>query len=85
MKIQVTQKHIDNGIRGSCSSDPICLAMKDAGFYRPWVSPDRIVVMGFNGAVSKQEFKIPESVAYFMLDFDNGRNSWPFEFQLEGV
>ena len=82
MKIQVTQKHLDNGVRASCSSDPICLALKDAGFYRPWVSPERIVVMGFNGAVSKQEFVVPDAVSYFMLSFDNGSYCYPFEFEL---
>ena len=82
MKIQVTQKHIDEGFRGSCSSDPICLAMKDAGLKRPWVSPDHIAWDLDNRHYS---VKTPELVWGFMVDYDTGRYVRPFEFELEGV
>ena len=85
MKIQVTQQHIDKGVRGSCSSDPICLAMKDAGFFRPWVSPDRIKTVGFNGGYMCEEFAVPESVLDFMRLYDNNLRVQPFEFSLEGI
>lgn len=84
MKIQVTQKHINAGSRGSCNSDPVALAMKEAGYMHPWISPDRIRVDGFNGGFMREDFEMPESVEYFIREFDNGRFVEPFEFELEG-
>jgi hypothetical protein len=80
MKITVTQKHIDEGQRGSPTQDPIAFAMIDAGLEHPhagvtylsWVEDDR-----------KRFAKAPQEVYDFMLDFDNGRPVLPFEFEVE--
>jgi hypothetical protein len=77
MKITVTQQHIDQGLRGSCTGDPIALAMRDAGFSFVWVAPDRIE----GDALT---FHIPEDVVEFMKCFDNERFVSPFTFELEG-
>jgi hypothetical protein len=76
MRIQVTQKHINAGLRGSCSGDPICLAMKDAGLKNIWASPSQL---RYNGRITE----IPEEVLQFMKNFDNEMLVDPFEFLLE--
>jgi hypothetical protein len=81
MIISVTQKHIDEGLRGSCTSDPVALAMKDAGLFHPWVSP--------SGLSWEDERKtafhtsVPDEVLDFMRNFDNIRFVDPFEFEVE--
>jgi single stranded DNA-binding protein len=82
MNIQVTEKHIRQGVRGSCSRDPISLAMKDAGLSSPWASPDHLQ---FRVRFKDYSVDTPESVLYFMQMFDNGGYVMPFEFELEGV
>ena len=80
MKITVTQQHIDNGQKGSCTRDPIALALKDAGVEDPWVSPVRIT-FGLN---RKNGAPVPAEVLAFMRAFDNHEMVEPFEFELEG-
>ena len=81
MKIQVTQQHINLGLRGSCTGDPISLSMKDAGLRSPWVSPTRIV---WNDRFDHPfEVETPEDVVQFMKSFDNDLYVEPFEFELE--
>ena len=77
MKISVTQQHIDAGLRGSCTGDPIALALKDAGFDFVWVAPDRI-------EATVRTYSIPEDVLEFMKAFDNEHYVQPFTFELEG-
>jgi hypothetical protein len=83
MRIQVTQKHIDSGLRGSCSGDPVSLAMKDAGLRYPWAGPTRIVWV--DNLSAQNEAETPESVIQFMKSYDNELVSEPFEFELEEV
>ena len=83
MKIQVTQKNISEGLVGSCTRDPVSLAMKDAGLLHPWVSPVRIAWNDNFG--HPYEVSTPESVIQFMKSFDNELVSEPFEFFLEEV
>ena len=79
MKIQVTQQHIDNGVRGSTTSDPVALAMKSAGLEKPWVSPAYLAWRKDNKDYS---VLAPESVLEFLKRFDNGLPSEPFEFEV---
>ena len=81
MKIQVTQQHIDAGLKGSCTKDPIALALKDAGVEDPWVSPVRIT-FGMN---RKNGVPTPPEVLAFIRAFDNYEPVQPFEFELEGA
>lgn len=81
MKIQVTQKNISEGLVGSCTRDPVSLAMKDAGLLRVWVSPIRIVWV--DNLAQIHEVETPEDVLQFMKSFDNELVSEPFEFELE--
>lgn len=75
MIISVTQKHIDSGFRGSCDKDPVALALKDSGFKKVWISPDRVILDGV-------EYEMPEVVSKFIRDFDNVRFVDPFEFEI---
>ena len=78
MKITVTQYHIDNGQKGSCTRDPIALALKDAGVEDPWVSPVRIT-FGLN---RKNGAPVPAEVLAFMRAFDSHEPVSPFTFEL---
>ena len=80
MIIQVTQQHIDSGLKGSCTSDPIALALKDAGFPEPWVSAYYIQT---DKGDKSTRVETPDSVDYFQRLFDNGSPVHPFEFELE--
>lgn len=84
MKIQVTQQHINSGSQGSCTNDPIALALKDSGFCEVWVSPAQLRVrITRDGPMI--DHPMPEEVLAFMYNFDNGRPQCaaPFEFELE--
>ena len=85
MRINVTRRNIDEGQRGSCRRDPICLAMLDAGLLCPWVSPSSITWLD-RGFV-KKSVETPENVLQFMKEYD-ADDHWsvfPFEFELEDV
>ena len=76
MKIYVSQQHINSGVRGSCTQDPISLALADAGFSRPWSGP---VCLRAGG----REFATPPEVLEFMKTFDNNYGPvYPFEFEV---
>lgn len=80
MKISVTQAHIDNGVAGSCTHDPIALAMKEAGLEKPWVG-----VTYLCWRVNHRDYfiRVPDSVLEFMKAFDNRRDAEPFEFEVD--
>ena len=84
MKITVTQQHIDAGLKGSCTKDPVALAVLELGFVRPWVGATRL---SFLDRKSRKEhsYLIPWAVQEFMYAFDNSKPVLPFEFELEGV
>jgi hypothetical protein len=80
MRVFVTQQHIDAGTPGSCNTDPIALAMKDAGCLVPWVSPSHLAWNDrFHATYSVDT---PGEVLAFMQAYDNGRATKPFEFEL---
>ena len=80
MIIQVTQQHIDFGLRGSCSSDPLSLAMLDAGLSEPWVSP---TYLRWKKDGKTYFHPIPENVLQFIKRLDTGISAAPFEFSLD--
>ena len=80
MKIVVTQHHIDSGVRGSCSSDPIALAMREAGLAKPHVGPSYIT---WRKNFKDYSVKTPEDVLQFMVEYDNRpASAKPIEFEL---
>jgi len=80
MKIVVTQQNINKGLRGSCSSDPVSLAMKEAGLCSPWVSPAHI---SWRSKSKDYTVPTPDEVLVFIKGFDNNVSVEPFEFELE--
>ena len=82
MKIQVTRQHINSGLVGSCTSDPVALALLDAGFIGPWVSPSGIRFTDEEFGY-RHEVPVPDEVLEFMKQFDNGGFIEPFEFEME--
>jgi hypothetical protein len=77
LKISVTQHHIDTGVRGNCKSDPIALALIDAGFKNPWVGPSYVRIAG------GVKINLPAEAMDFIDVFDNRpEESRPFEFEL---
>lgn len=79
MKINVSSENIKHGLRGSCVSDPVALALKDAGFLSPYVGPNEIRVKDGAG----KSAPTPEIVIQFIEKFDNGENCEPFVFEVE--
>ncbi len=75
--IQVTQKHIDEGVPGECDRCPIALAMHDAlklnvsvGDYDCWT--DEYV-----------EVELPKEAKIFVHDFDRLEPVHPFSFEID--
>ena len=80
MKISVQQKHIDAGVRGSCSSDPLALAMREAGLKKPYVGVSYIT---WRKGFKDYSVETPEDVLQFMESFDNqSASAKPIEFEL---
>lgn len=80
MKIKVEQKHIDFGLRGSCRSDPIAMAMLDAGLDDPWISP---TYLRWKEKGKTYYSPVPDMVLVFLKRFDQGRAAGPFIFELD--
>ena len=78
MKISVTQQHIDRGVKGSATSDPIALALLDAGWEKAYAGASTLKDK------NRYAFTTPPEVYRFMRDFDTGRRVEPFDFELEG-
>lgn len=79
MKISITQQHIGMGVRGSTTSDPVALAMREAGLEKPWVSPSYLAWRKDNKDYS---VRLPGSVLEFLKRFDNGLPVDPFEVEV---
>ncbi len=80
MKITISQKHIDEGQRGSPTRDPIAFAMIDAGLEHPHAG---VTYLSWIENDCKHFVKVPKKVYDFMADFDNGKPVQPFTFDLE--
>ncbi len=87
MKIHVTQKHIDEGMREHCGNNPIAKAIKEA------TKSDEVFVGHYGIGYGKRErgyFKhvipiTPPAIREFMDRFDEGLPVAPFTFELEAA
>ena len=80
LTINVTQKHINDGVRCECKDCPVALALKDAG------ATDVIAGFGqmafsFNG--KEYQTPAPHAVVDFIYHYDNGESVAPFTFVLK--
>jgi hypothetical protein len=84
MKISVTQKHIDKGVKRSCGQCPIALALVDSikGSYYPFADPR---VLGYCLDNKSYRAITPDVARNFMHDFDYDRPVVPFEFEVNFV
>ena len=76
MRIQVTQKHIDEGKKDHCFLCPVALALRDAGFGRPEVTVNRLYLLGAGC------FALPDAAKTWIQDFDYGEPVQPFAFEV---
>lgn len=81
MKITVTQQHIDEGIRGSATRDPVAFAMADAGCLHPYAGISRL--FWYDSENRKHAANITETLYEFIRAFDQGEHVEPFEFEVE--
>lgn len=80
-KINVTQKHIDNGCRHKCGSCPIALAIKDVV---PYFYDIRVGTMAVSLDSSWEEFfELPAYAKEFVHSFDSGDKVIPFSFEID--
>jgi len=85
MTIQVTQEHINRGIRGDCGSCPIALAIQEA------LPKLGINVQVLHVLIQGEIVPLPSRARWFIADFDtNPRDEdadikWlePFDFELD--
>lgn len=75
MKIQVTQKHINEGKRGECFNCPIALALLEATGQQWDVSFHMACSWHYN-------LNLPEIAQEFIGRFDYEKTVKPFEFEL---
>lgn len=77
MLIQVTQEHIDNGVRFSALTCPIALACRQA------LDSDYCSAGLFEIRTDRTSFKTPKEVAAKMRDYDSGLGMKEFSFELK--
>lgn len=78
MRINVTQEHIDRGVRGDCAACPIALATTE-------VIHERVGVVGLH-IIDNDGIPIKETTVkmrQFMDNFDDGKPVQPFSFNLK--
>jgi hypothetical protein len=75
MKIIVTQEDIDKGLKNSCSSRPVALAVQR-------VFPDKRISVSGMIYIDYYEYWYPSNVNVFIRRFDRGALVQPFSFEL---
>jgi len=82
---ELTQEHIDNGVRLSCSCCPISLAVADKGYVHVSVSGSGVVraIQQGGSSLAPQRFRLPHEVMALIRLFDDGLPISPSSFRLE--
>lgn len=81
MKIHVTQKHIDEGVRTDCENCPVAKAITEATKHHAVVDQDLICWTPYY----RHDVPTPPAVREFIDRFDSGRMVEPFTFELEAA
>ena len=80
MLINVTQEHIDNGLKRTCGKCPVALALLSAGAPDPFVGKD-MVWIDFSDP-DCMGIVLPKEAHNFIHEFDEGKKVEPFSFTL---
>jgi hypothetical protein len=83
MVVEVTQKHINKGLRNDCRRCPIALALKDAGLSDVVVMRSIVLIHPRRGSQYRYSCALPTSVSQFIESFDSIQGVEPFSFELE--
>lgn len=78
MKIQVTQEHINQGIKGARHSCPVARALADMVQKDTYLDVDEESI-----CIGDDIHSTPKRTALKILDYDNGRGMVPFSFSLK--
>ena len=85
MKIEVTQKDIDEGVQGECTLCPIALAFKrSSNFKRVYVNGKSIDVWN-RCDQGIQTYELPKKAQTFVKRFDRQEPVKPFSFKLKSL
>jgi hypothetical protein len=77
MRFQVTQEHIDRGIRGMACRCPVSLSLQGTGFILAAVGVSHILNVGSSNGI-----RIPYDVLQWIKRFDEQGEGEPFTFEL---
>lgn len=86
LKVEVTQKDIDIGLRGDCSQCPVALAVSRAliaAGLEYGVGVDELNIKLFRHGMLVHTIRTPKEVAEFIEDFDSRYSVEPFLFEIE--
>ena len=83
-KIYVTEKHIEDGVKGDRASCPIALGFADAGFFHASVEYDKVhYYESFNEPHDDgRDAIVAEEIRDWQNAFDSGEYVAPFELEL---
>ena len=85
MKIEVTQKDIDEGVQGECTLCPIALAFKrNINFKAVYVNGKSIDVW-YPRSGGVKTYELPKKAQTFVKRFDRQEPVKPFSFELENL
>lgn len=81
--LHVSQKNINNGVKGSASYCPIADSLKEQGYEHPSVWGGKVVYVERrpNGHSVRRRFGLPRSAMKFIRDFDLGKEVEPISFK----
>lgn len=78
VRIEVKQRHIQDGVKGECFMCPVALAVTEITHCMTRVGTEFIKVYD----EPFQKFEMPAEVAKFIEEFDDGDSVQPFSFDL---
>ena len=78
--VEVTQKHIDRGVKSSARTCPIALAFQDLGFKEARVGGQNAYPDGLD---SPKTIPLPYYAREFIANFDKGITVTPFGFSVD--
>ena len=85
MKIEVTQKDIDKGVRGECALCPIARAIKSSSNFKRVYVNGKTIDVWYRGDQGIKTYKLPKKAQTFVKRFDRQEPVKPFSFKLKSL